>query len=166
MSALPAAVLFACTMNSVRSPMAEGILKSLHGSRIYVDSVGVDGLEVNGFAVQVMAEVDVDLSNHKPKTFANLHDTSFDLVIALSPEAQQMAEELTRTMACEVEFWQSSIRQRLAAAAMRGSVVFARLGTNCSAELRKNFRAAKRDKLEKLRKRLDYLRLSDQFGSA
>ena len=105
MTGLPAAVLFACTMNSVRSPMAEGILKSLHGSRIYVDSVGCDELEVNGFAVQVMAEIDVDLSNHQAKTFANLHDSSFDLVIALSAEARQLAEELTRTMACELEFW-------------------------------------------------------------
>jgi protein-tyrosine-phosphatase len=41
MADLPSAVLFACNMNSIRSPMAEGILKFLHGNRIYVDSVGV-----------------------------------------------------------------------------------------------------------------------------
>ena len=40
-----------------------------------------------------------------PKAFDELEDTSYDLVISLSPEAQHSAVELTRTMACEVEFW-------------------------------------------------------------
>jgi protein-tyrosine-phosphatase len=52
-----------------------------------------------------MAEIGIDLSQHLPKTFDALEDTSFDLVISLSPEAQHKAVELTRTMACEVEFW-------------------------------------------------------------
>ncbi|MDP7600533.1 MAG: low molecular weight phosphatase family protein, partial [Rhodospirillales bacterium] len=51
MSDLPATVLFACTMNSVRSAMAEGILKSLHGDRIYVDSAGVWAGEPDGFMI-------------------------------------------------------------------------------------------------------------------
>ena len=42
-SDLPSSVLFACTMNSVRSAMAEGILKKLHGERIYIDSAGKQG---------------------------------------------------------------------------------------------------------------------------
>ena len=102
---LPSAVLFACTTNSVRSPMAEGLLKFLHGRRIFVDSVGVREREVDGFAVAVMDELGIDLSHHKPKTFETLEDTSFDLVISLSPEAQHKAVEMTRVMACDVEFW-------------------------------------------------------------
>ena len=105
MSDLPAAVLFACTMNSVRSPMAEGILKFLHGRRLYVDSVGVREREVDGFAIAVMDEIGIDLSHHQPKTFETLEDTSFDVVISLSPTAQHKAVEMTRVMACEVEFW-------------------------------------------------------------
>ncbi|MAF48381.1 MAG: low molecular weight phosphatase family protein [Rhodospirillales bacterium] len=105
MNALPSAVLFACSMNSVRSPMAEGLLKSTLGHRIYVDSVGVRGDQVNGFAVEVLAEIGIDISNHKPKTFKTLDDTSFDVVISLSPEAQHSAVELTRWMSCEVEYW-------------------------------------------------------------
>lgn len=101
----PAAVLFACTMNSVRSPMAEGILKHYHGRQIYVDSVGVRAGEPVGFMAQVMDEFGIDMSRHKSKTFADLEDTSYDLVISLSPEAQHSAVELTRTMACEVEYW-------------------------------------------------------------
>ena len=102
---LPGAVLFACTHNAVRSPMAEGLLKQLLGHKIYVDSVGVREGEVDGFAVAVMDELGIDISKHHAKTFDDLEDTSFDLIVSLSPEAQHSAVELTRTMACDVEFW-------------------------------------------------------------
>jgi protein-tyrosine-phosphatase len=105
MTRAPSSVLFACSMNSIRSPMAEAILKHLHGRRIYVDSVGVRAQEVDGFAVAVMNEIGIDIAEHRPKTFDELEDTSYDLVISLSPEAQHRAVELTRTMDCEVEFW-------------------------------------------------------------
>ncbi|MFM2043842.1 MAG: hypothetical protein RLY86_2418 [Pseudomonadota bacterium] len=98
-------VLFACTHNSIRSPMAEGLLKQLAGHRLYVDSAGVREGETDPFVTAVMAEIGVDLSRHRSKTFDQLEDTSFDLVISLSPEAQHRAVELTRTMACDVEFW-------------------------------------------------------------
>ncbi len=105
MADLPDAVLFSCTRNSVRSPMAEGLLKHLLGHRVYVDSVGVRPLEVDHFVIEVMDEIGIDLSNHRTKSFDDLEDTSYDLIISLSPEAQHKAVELTRTMACEVEFW-------------------------------------------------------------
>ncbi|MBM3951478.1 MAG: arsenate reductase ArsC [Rhodospirillales bacterium] len=105
MRELPSAVLFACTMNSIRSPMAEAILKHLHGKRIFVDSVGARRGEIDGFAVAVMEEIGIDLARHRSKSFAQLEDSSFDLIISLSPEAQHKAMEMTRTMACEVEFW-------------------------------------------------------------
>ncbi len=105
MAALPSAVLFSCTLNSIRSPMAESILKSLQPGRIFVDSVGVRAGEVDPFAVEVMAEIGIDLSHHQSKTFQTLDDTSFDLVVSLSPEAQHSAVELTHWMACEVEYW-------------------------------------------------------------
>ena len=105
MSDLPGAVLFACTQNSVRSPMAEALLKHLLGHRIYVDSIGVRAGEVDPFAVEVLEELGIDLSRHRSKSFDDLEDTSYDLIISLSPEAQHKAVELTRTMACEVEFW-------------------------------------------------------------
>ena len=105
MNSLPSSVLFACTMNSVRSAMAEGILKKIHGDRIYVDSVGKLVGEKNGYMIQVMDEIGVDLSSHRPKTFDSLDDTSFDLIISLSPEAQHAAVELTRWMSCELVYW-------------------------------------------------------------
>lgn len=102
---LPSSVLFACTFNSIRSPMAEGLMKGFHGRQIYVDSVGVRAAKIDPFAVAVMDEIGIDLTGHQAKTFDELEDTSFDLVVSLSPEAQHRAVELTRTMACEVEFW-------------------------------------------------------------
>ena len=105
MADLPSAVLFACSMNSIRSPMAEGILKFLHRDRIYVDSVGVRKIEINGYCISVMDEIGIDISQHKPKSFDDLEDSYFDLVIPLSPVAQHKAVEMTRVMACEVEFW-------------------------------------------------------------
>jgi len=105
MAELPGSVLFCCTMNALRSPMAEGIFKLLHNRRVFVDSVGVRAGELDPFAVAVMDEIGIDISRHRCKTFDNLEDTSFDLIISLSPEAHHRALELTRTMACDVELW-------------------------------------------------------------
>ncbi len=105
MAERPASVLFACTMNAVRSPMAEAVAKHLYGRHTYVDSVGVRKREIDGFAIAVMDEIGIDLSGHRAKTFDELEDSSFDLVISLSPEAQHRAVEMTRTMSCELEFW-------------------------------------------------------------
>jgi protein-tyrosine-phosphatase len=105
MAALPSSVLFACTMNAVRSPMAEAILKYLHGRHIYVDSAGLRRGELDPMAVAVLDEIGIDVSRHKPKSFDQLEDGFYDLIVTLSPEAQHRAIELTRTMACDVEFW-------------------------------------------------------------
>ena len=102
---LPSSVLFACTWNSVRSPMAEGIMKSLVGTNVFVDSVGVRKGQLDAFVIAVLDEISIDMNNHQPKTFEELEDDSFDLVISLSPEAQHKAVEMTRTSHCKVEFW-------------------------------------------------------------
>ncbi len=88
MADLPGSVLFACSMNAIRSPMAEAILKFLHGRHVYVDSAGVRAGEPDPFAVAVMDEIGIELGRHRPKSFDQLEDGYFDLVISLSPEAQ------------------------------------------------------------------------------
>ena len=85
--------------------MAEGLLKHLLGHRIYVDSVGVRARAIDPFVIEIMDEIGIDISNHRDKSFENLEDTSYDIIVSLSPEAQHQAVELTRTMACEVEYW-------------------------------------------------------------
>ena len=89
----------------MRSPLAEGIAKRLLGTKVFIDSVGVHKKEIDPFVVVVLGEIGIDVSGHKPKSFDELEDLSFDLVISLSPEAQHQAVEMTRTMACDVEFW-------------------------------------------------------------
>ena len=102
---LPGSILFACTQNALRSPMAEALMKSLHGQRIYVQSAGLRPTEVDPFAVTVLDEIGIDLSRHRPRSFEELEDDYFDLVVSLSPEAHHRAVELTRTSASEIEFW-------------------------------------------------------------
>ena len=102
---LPGSVLFACTHNAIRSPMAEALMKYLHGGRVFVDSVGLRPRPIDPFAVAALDEIGIDLSRHRPKSFDDLEDDYFDLVISLSPEAQHRAVELTRTSSCEIEFW-------------------------------------------------------------
>ena len=102
---LPDAVLFVCTFNSVRSPMAAAIMRHLFGRGVYVDSVGVRRGELDPLAVEAMEEIGIEIGKHRPKSFDEFEDTSFDLVITLSPEAHHKAMELTRTSAAAVEYW-------------------------------------------------------------
>jgi len=99
------AVLIACTMNAVRSPMAAALLQHLAGKRLYVESAGVRAGELDPLAVEAMEEIGLEIAKHKPRCFEDLEDGSFDLVITLSPEAQHKAVELTRTAATRVEYW-------------------------------------------------------------
>ncbi len=102
---LPGSVLFACSQNSVRSPMAEAMAKRLYGQSSYIDSVGVRASEVDGFAVAALDEIDVDVHRHHCKTFSDVDPASFDLIVTLSPEAHHQALEFTRGTAVEVEYW-------------------------------------------------------------
>lgn len=102
---LPGAVLFACQMNAIRSPMASAIMRHLANNRVYAVSAGVYAEPTDPFAIAVMDELGIDISRHEPVTIGELHDTSFDLVITLAPEAHHQVLELTRTMAFDVEYW-------------------------------------------------------------
>src|SRR5258705_8765354 len=104
----PQAVLFACGMNSVRSPMAAALLKQMLGTSLYVGSAGVRKGELDAFAAAAMEEIGIDISAHRPITFEELEDLeglTFDLIVTLSPEAHHKALELTRTLAANVEYW-------------------------------------------------------------
>lgn len=102
---MPGAVLFACSRNAVRSPMAAAILRHLAGPRVYVKSAGVRAGETDPFAIAAMEELGIDISKHQPMSLAELHDTSFDLIVSLSPEAHHQALDLTGRFAVDVEYW-------------------------------------------------------------
>ena len=104
----PQAVLFMCGQNSVRSPTAACLLRHLIPRGLYVQSAGVSKADLDPFAVAVMKEIGLDISNHKPWTVADLEDwegLNFDLIVTLSPEAHHKALQLTATLATEVEYW-------------------------------------------------------------
>jgi protein-tyrosine-phosphatase len=104
----PLAVLFACGLNSVRSPMAAALFAQIFGHGIYVSSAGVRKGDLDPFAVAVMAEIGLDISRHKPVTFEEIDEwegLNFDLIITLAPEAHHRALELTRTSGVDAEYW-------------------------------------------------------------
>lgn len=108
---LPQSVLFCCDHNAVRSPMAEGLMKKFYGHETYVQSAGVKGdMEIDGFSIAVCAEMGVELSRHRTRSFDQMEEwgddlSSFDLVVALSPAAQRKALELTRYHHLEIDYW-------------------------------------------------------------
>jgi protein-tyrosine-phosphatase len=106
---LPGAVLFACNYNRVRSPMAAALFRRFYGDRAFVDSCGLKpdptGEGVDPFVIVVMDELGVDVEAHAPKTFAELEDDSFDVVVSLTPEAQHRAVELARGRSVDIEYW-------------------------------------------------------------
>ena len=101
----PSSVLFACSMNAVRSPMAEGLAKFILGRTIFVDSAGLNKQALDMFALTVMREIGVDIGEHRTKAFDDVEVESFDLIIALSPEAYERAKAFARTADVEVEYW-------------------------------------------------------------
>ena len=106
--ARPQAVLFACQMNAVRSPMAAALLEQMFGSSIRAASVGVAAGELDPFAVAVMDEIGIDISKHKPIDFADYEDLEgldFDLIVTLSPGAHHQALTLSDRVPAAVEYW-------------------------------------------------------------
>jgi protein-tyrosine-phosphatase len=85
--------------------MAAALLRHLAGNRVYVESAGVRAGETDPFAIAVMDELGIDISKHRPLPLSDLHDSSFDLIVTLAPEAHHQALEMAETFAIDVEYW-------------------------------------------------------------
>ncbi|KZL18961.1 Protein ArsC [Pseudovibrio axinellae] len=85
--------------------MAEGLINLLYPKQVYTRSCGVFAGERDPFVDSVMDEVGMDITDHQPKTFEDLAEDGFDLMVTLAPEAHHMALELTRTQSVDVEYW-------------------------------------------------------------
>lgn len=121
----PRSVLFACALNAVRSPMAAAILQHLVGGRIRATSAGVKAGLPDPFAVAVMDEIGIDISEHEPSTLKDLDDADFDLIVTLSPEAQHHGIEMTRLVPADVEYWPTPDVTVLAESASREELLAA-----------------------------------------
>ncbi len=102
---MPRSVLFMCGMNSIRSPMAEALAKTVMPAGTYVASAGVRPGERDPFVDVVLEEIGLTVGRHQPHTLDELEDDYFDLIVTLAPEAHHAALELTRSMAIDVVYW-------------------------------------------------------------
>ncbi len=82
-------VLFLCTGNSCRSQMAEGWARHLKSDEIEAYSAGIETHGLNPYAVKVMKEAGVDISNHKSKLATGLKDVPFDYVVTVCGHAHE-----------------------------------------------------------------------------
>lgn len=101
----PRSVLFLCSMNSVRSPMAEQLARRMLPRSVFVASAGVRRGERDPFVDAVLGEAGLSLGEREPHQFDELEDAYFDLIVTLSPQAHHAALELTRSLAVDVEYW-------------------------------------------------------------
>ena len=82
-------VLFICTHNSVRSQMAEGLLNALHGERYEGYSGGIEPGNINPYAVKVMSEIGIDISNQRSKSIEEFRGKNFEYVVTVCNQAKK-----------------------------------------------------------------------------
>jgi protein-tyrosine-phosphatase len=103
---IPQSILFVCQLNSVRSPMAEGLMRAAFPNVGDIRSCGLYVGDVNDFMVTVMREKGIDMSGHNPSALADFQDMKFEHVIAFTQDtydaAQTVFSEQPETV---VEFW-------------------------------------------------------------
>lgn len=76
-------VMFVCKKNSRRSQMAEGFARTLGAGMIEVASSGLEASKVDPKAVEVMAEIGIDISNQTSKPLSDFESGDYDAVISL-----------------------------------------------------------------------------------
>ncbi|MBC8367721.1 arsenate reductase ArsC [bacterium] len=82
----PKHILFMCVANSARSQMAEGLARSLAPEELRVSSAGSYPWTVNPLAIDALAEIGIDISDHESKSVADLEGEVVDVVITLCAE--------------------------------------------------------------------------------
>jgi arsenate reductase len=82
-------ILFICTHNSARSHMAEGLVNALWGDRFEAWSAGIEPAGVNPFAIEAMAEMGLDIRDHRSKSVDEFLDREFDYVVTVCDHANE-----------------------------------------------------------------------------
>ncbi len=105
---IPASILFACTHNKIRSPMAEALMKAMYGEKIrHIDSCGIDdGGDIgDGFTIAAMREIGIDVFHHTPKSFDDLEQRNIDLLVCFSEASYEAACHISALNADQIEYW-------------------------------------------------------------
>ena len=97
-------VLFVCYLNSIRSPIAEGLVRKNY-TNIDVKSCGIAAGDLDDLMVAIMREISIDMSCHKSKTLDELSHCQFDLIIAFTEPAYQAAKAVFNETAKLIEVW-------------------------------------------------------------
>ena len=101
---VPKSILFVCYLNSIRSPMAEGLMR-----KIFPDtashSCGIASGDLDDLMVAVMREKGIDMSMHKAQTLGEVAEQDFDLVIALTDAAGEAAKAAFEDTNTSIEVW-------------------------------------------------------------
>jgi uncharacterized protein (UPF0262 family)/protein-tyrosine-phosphatase len=103
LSELPS-VLFVCSMNSVRSPIAAALARRMFPGRLIARSAGVRSGKADSFVHEVMEEIGVDMSVHTPHMLDELAASHFDLVVTLSEDAPESVARRQLEMGA-IEHW-------------------------------------------------------------
>lgn len=90
-------LLFVCTGNTCRSPMAEGLAREMFGDAVHVSSAGLEaweGTEASSYALEVLKERNVDLSGHRSRKISAQLLAEVDWIIPMT-QAQEMRLKLS-----------------------------------------------------------------------
>jgi arsenate reductase len=79
-------ILFLCVANSARSQMADGLARHLLGPRAEVMSAGSNPTHLNPYAIDVMSELGIDISDQRAKSADEIELAGIDLVVTLCAE--------------------------------------------------------------------------------
>ena len=82
-------ILFLCTHNSCRSQMAEGLANHFLGNGYEAFSAGTEATRVNPLAIKVLAELGIDISQHRSKTVVEFGGQTFDHAVTLCGDANE-----------------------------------------------------------------------------
>lgn len=94
-------ILFICMLNAVRSPMAEGLARAKFPEHEY-ESAGFMESPTDFLAIDVMKEIDVDISDHVPTALDKVDLKDYDLVFCMAEEIRDKMQDFDLP---NVEYW-------------------------------------------------------------
>lgn len=97
-------ILFVCTLNAVRSPMAEALARELFPQHEFSSAGLIEG-PADYFAIEVMNEIGLDISKRKAKSIDEYKNVKFDRIICLADEVKKGAENFLKDSGAKVEHW-------------------------------------------------------------
>ena len=82
-------VLFICTHNSARSQMAEAFLRIFYGGDFEASSAGTEPAGINPYAIWVMKELGIDISEQQSRNVREFSNVQFDYVITVCDQTRE-----------------------------------------------------------------------------